>query len=518
MTRQALWKTLPRPILAAGVILTGALALPAAVLAGPAAPNQAPPRDIEQTVPPEPSKKSFDPLQSGPSISPKQAAARLHKCARATYVVKQANGFQDDSPLTVRYYQQALDLCPGHPEANFRLGVIAYNKKDIDGAIKLFERAVKSDLKFVDGYYNLAIIYRKQKKTKKAREYFQTTLKHNPRDPLALYNMGVLQYLSLDRDEALKSFQKSAAANPRMAEPHFFIGALHQEQGRHGAAKKELRNAIRLNPKLTLPRVYLSAILEIEGDNKGARAELNRALELNPASVNVGYGVEEFYFQESQGNEILSHIRVRRVDALPKPPMKANEAKSAFKMNPPPPGKTKSPGKNAGNKKNLGPRREAREISPRPIPQKKRRALKKSASKKRTPPKKKNLYRVRRGDTLAKIANRYGTTLKTLMGLNYNRIEHPSVIEIGDVIRVPRKSRASVRKDRKTGPRRSYRVYRIKRGDTLAKVARRFRTSTKTLLRLNRKRIEHPDYIEVGTRIRVPAPPRKSESDTKKGK
>ncbi len=539
MTTYSILRFLPRPILAAGVILTGSLALPAAGLAGPASPpaagNQERLGDIEKTVPPGQSKKSFDPLKLGLHVSPKQVAARRHKCARAAYIVKQANGFKDESPLTVRYYQQALDYCPGHPEANFRLGVISYHKKDIDAAISSFQRSVKSDPKFVDGYYNLAIVYRRQKKLKEARKYFLSALKHDPRDPLALYNIGVLQYLSLERDQALRSFKKSIASYPKMAEPHFFIGALYQEKGLNQAAKEELHNAIRLAPKLTLPRIYLSAILETEGNTESAKAELNKAIAINPASVNIGYGVEEFYLRESKGNEILSHIRMRRMDAPRKqtakaePPPKGPEPKAAPGNSAPPSGKTESPEKSAREKKNFEVRREAREIPVRPAPPiKKQSASKKkpSASKKSAEAKTKgkNLYRIRRGDTLAKIAIRYGTTLKTLIGLNHNRIEHPSVIEVGDIIRVPRKSRdirsSSPKQKRRAAKKRTekrniYRVYRIKRGDTLTKVASRFRISVKTLLRVNRRRIKHPDRIEVGTKIRIPGPVKKISNSRK---
>ncbi len=48
-------------------------------------------------------------------------------------------------------------------------------------------------------------------------------------------------------------------------------------------------------------------------------------------------------------------------------------------------------------------------------------------------------YRVRPGDTMAKIARRFGTTSAILMGLNTTRIEHPTVLDTGSVIRVPEK-------------------------------------------------------------------------------
>ena len=65
----------------------------------------------------------------------------------------------------------------------------------------------------------------------------------------------------------------------------------------------------------------------------------------------------------------------------------------------------------------------------------------------------------------------------------------------------------SKKRGKKAGlPRRgSVALYRIKRGDTLAKIARRFKTDAETIMGLNRSRIEHPAFLEVGMKIRVPA-------------
>ncbi len=109
---------------------------------------------------------------------------------------------------------------------------------------------------------------------------------------------------------------------------------------------------------------------------------------------------------------------------------------------------------------------------------------------------------MRRGDTLGKIAKRHRTTVKALMRLNRDRIEHPSLLEVGDYIRLPK---ARKRKGRRgDGPRRSARLHRVRRGETLKEIAKRYGTSIKTLMRLNRDRIEHPLILEAGVRIRLP--------------
>jgi len=71
-------------------------------------------------------------------MSAEEAELSRRRCLRANYIVKQANKFNDESRLTVQYFKQALDLCPGHPEANFRMGVISYHQKETDTAMESF--------------------------------------------------------------------------------------------------------------------------------------------------------------------------------------------------------------------------------------------------------------------------------------------------------------------------------------------------------------------------------------------
>jgi len=47
------------------------------------------------------------------------------------------------------------------------------------------------------------------------------------------------------------------------------------------------------------------------------------------------------------------------------------------------------------------------------------------------------LYRVQKGDTLTKIAQRYNTNVKAIMAVNKGKITDPNKIEVGWIIKVP---------------------------------------------------------------------------------
>ncbi len=124
------------------------------------------------------------------------------------------------------------------------------------------------------------------------------------------------------------------------------------------------------------------------------------------------------------------------------------------------------------------------------IPVKKKR-VKKSSSKYYT---KYIHYRVRRGDTLSEIAKKYGTSVRAIKKANRLKSDR---IYVGQVLKIP------VRKKKKGKEKVIYTYvrYRVKKGDTLIKIARRFGISYKQLMRINNLKTTR---IRVGQILKVP--------------
>lgn len=107
-----------------------------------------------------------------------------------------------------------------------------------------------------------------------------------------------------------------------------------------------------------------------------------------------------------------------------------------------------------------------------------------------TPEKNVITYVVQSGDTLSSIARRYGTTVAELVELN--GISNPDLIFVGEVLKI----RAS------SGSGNNEIIYRIRRGDTLSQIARTYHVSVNTLVQVNG--IQNPNLIYVGETLRIP--------------
>jgi LysM repeat protein len=95
-------------------------------------------------------------------------------------------------------------------------------------------------------------------------------------------------------------------------------------------------------------------------------------------------------------------------------------------------------------------------------------------------------YVVQWGDTLAKIAARYGTSVSAIIALNPQLANRPSWIYAGEVITLPATPI----------------YYTVQRGDTLRIIASRYGTTVYSLQLLN-PQIWNPNLIYTGQVIRV---------------
>jgi membrane-bound lytic murein transglycosylase D len=108
------------------------------------------------------------------------------------------------------------------------------------------------------------------------------------------------------------------------------------------------------------------------------------------------------------------------------------------------------------------------------------------------------VYRVRRGDTLASIARRFGVSPTDLAAVN--RLRDPNQIHPGQVIELPGGSLSA-----KPGDRSHAGVYSVRRGDNLDEIAARFGVSVDALIALNG--IQNKNRIVAGQTLYVPGPP-----------
>jgi LysM repeat protein len=109
------------------------------------------------------------------------------------------------------------------------------------------------------------------------------------------------------------------------------------------------------------------------------------------------------------------------------------------------------------------------------------------------PPQYGSTYYVRRGDTLRKLATRWGVSVNDILAVN-PQIVNPSLIYVGQVINIPGAPSTSTTS--------AAIYYTVQRGDTLRIIAARYGTTVYSLQLLN-PQIWNPNLIYAGMVLRV---------------
>ncbi|SET16033.1 spore coat assembly protein SafA [Natronincola peptidivorans] len=111
------------------------------------------------------------------------------------------------------------------------------------------------------------------------------------------------------------------------------------------------------------------------------------------------------------------------------------------------------------------------------------------------------IYTIQPGDTMFRIANRYGISLTGLIEVN-PQITNPNVIYVGQRICVPAEITPPTPPDVfcPDGT-----IYIVQRGDTMFNIARRFGVTLQRLIAAN-PQVADPNVLEVGQRICIPVP------------
>ena len=104
-------------------------------------------------------------------------------------------------------------------------------------------------------------------------------------------------------------------------------------------------------------------------------------------------------------------------------------------------------------------------------------------------------YTVKTGDTLSKIATRYGTTVQEIVSIN--NIANPNLIYQGQVLRILTNSTIEGSETRGTGSI----TYTVQRGNTLSQIARAYGVTIRHLVELNN--IQNPNLIYPGQKLRI---------------
>ncbi|HLO92052.1 MAG: tetratricopeptide repeat protein [Chloroflexota bacterium] len=128
----------------------------------------------------------------------------------------------------------------------YQAGNVMLEAADYEKAISSFEKAVKSDPKFIYAIDHLAICYRRQNKFEKAVKIYKQSLDIFPQGDVALMNMAVCYNNLKKYEEELECYSKLKWYHPLNPEGYYGMGTVFYDAGNYPQALDNFFTALHL--------------------------------------------------------------------------------------------------------------------------------------------------------------------------------------------------------------------------------------------------------------------------------
>ncbi len=132
------------------------------------------------------------------------------------------------------------------------LGNDAFESKQYDRAISLYEQALADDPKYHYAIFNMAVTYQKKNNHDKAREYYQRAIDIEPDNADAHNNLGFITYRYKNYRSSIRHFTDAAniTGNHPLenADYYYNLATAHEQLGEWDDARKAYINAISNDP------------------------------------------------------------------------------------------------------------------------------------------------------------------------------------------------------------------------------------------------------------------------------
>jgi membrane-bound lytic murein transglycosylase D len=109
-------------------------------------------------------------------------------------------------------------------------------------------------------------------------------------------------------------------------------------------------------------------------------------------------------------------------------------------------------------------------------------------------------HKIKKGETISEIAKKYNMSENALKELNSDKIKGDKIF-VGDILNVNENSKANEKVKPKNENKNKAKYHKVTSGDNLYNLAKKYKTSVNSIIKLNRN--INPDILSLGQRIRI---------------
>jgi protein O-mannosyl-transferase len=209
------------------------------------------------------------------------SATLLFVASLGTLTWRQAATYSDIETL----WRTTLAKNPECWMAHTNLGLVLFEKGEIDDAIAHYRSALQMQPDWWDAEYNLGTALLAKGQVDEAILHCEKAIAMRPTDPDAQVSLGNLLFQKGRIDEAIPHYQKAIAVRPDHFLARYGLGHALLEKGELDGAIQACRSALSLRPLDADCHTVLAIALEDKGNPAEAIQHYQKALELAPSSI-----------------------------------------------------------------------------------------------------------------------------------------------------------------------------------------------------------------------------------------
>ncbi|NOY30785.1 MAG: tetratricopeptide repeat protein [Planctomycetes bacterium] len=173
-------------------------------------------------------------------------------------------------------------------------GVRLYQNGNYVQAAEQFQKAIASNPKNADGYYNLASamhkngkLYNRQEDLLQAEQLYNQCLEYDPDHAECYRGLAVLLTETQRQDASFRLLEGWASRSPAIAEPRIELARLLEETNNLPQASARLVEALAIDPNNSRALTALGRLRELSGDTQQALSNYQRSLSINRFQPNI---------------------------------------------------------------------------------------------------------------------------------------------------------------------------------------------------------------------------------------
>jgi len=152
-------------------------------------------------------------------------------------------------PVSLQYYEQALEIDPQYAKANLGMALTLTKLRREEEAKGYYEKTLTLDPRNSQAWNNLGLWYDRKGDLAEAERHFLKALELKPASAQAHNNLGMVYGKRGDTDRAVREFERSLVLNPTGARAHSNLALMVYRQGDTARAQALWEKALVLDPQ-----------------------------------------------------------------------------------------------------------------------------------------------------------------------------------------------------------------------------------------------------------------------------